>query len=203
MTHPQKERRTQAERRAHSRNALLEAAARDFSRHGYARASLEDISKEAGYTRGALYHQFSGKEELALAVVKWVDETWEADVGYVLAGAGDPAEKLLALARQHAIFCRRDVAAVARVLRIEFSRVDHPVGRVLAETIDALDRDCCRLIRAGRREGSIPPGPPATLTAAALTGALEAVGVEVSGRAPHDVELAQRAVRGVLGLDPR
>lgn len=200
MVAPQHERRTQAERRAQSRTAILEAAARSFSRYGYARTSLDDVSKEAGYTRGALYHQFSGKEALALAVVEWVDETWTTEVASALEGVADPAEKLLGLARRHAIFCRRDVGAVLRVLRVEFNQGDHPVARALSETIEGLDRDCCSLIRAGRRDGSIPGGPPATLVAAAFTGAVEAIGIEVGGRAPHDVDLAERVARGVLGL---
>ena len=62
---------TQAERRARSRGALLEAAARGLSRYGYGNLKLEEVAREAGYTRGALYHQFSGKEDLALAVVRW------------------------------------------------------------------------------------------------------------------------------------
>ena len=67
---------TQAQRRARSRSALLEAAARGFSRDGYSALTLERVAAEAGYTRGALYHQFANKEELALAVVAWVGETW-------------------------------------------------------------------------------------------------------------------------------
>lgn len=194
-------RRTQAERRAQSRSALLEAAARAFSRQGYARTSLADVSSDAGYTRGALYHQFAGKEELALAVVEWIAEVWALEVGSAFDEDGAPAEKLLTLARRHAVFCRRDVAATMRVLRVEFSQGDHPVARALTRVIESLDRQCCEIIRAGRKDGSIPSGPPATLTAAAITGALEAVGVEVSGRSPHDVALTERAVRGILGLN--
>ncbi|MDQ1633011.1 MAG: hypothetical protein QOC80_2983, partial [Frankiaceae bacterium] len=65
-------RRSQADRRERSRDALLEAAARGISRSGYANLRLEDVAREAGYTRGALYHQFAGKQELTLAVVAWV-----------------------------------------------------------------------------------------------------------------------------------
>ena len=62
--------RTQAERRARSCAALLEAAAKGFSRYGYGNVVLEQVANEAGYTRGALYHQFQGKEDLALAVLE-------------------------------------------------------------------------------------------------------------------------------------
>ncbi len=103
-------RRRQAERRTRSRNALLEAAARGLSTHGYANLSLERVAREAGYTRGALYHQFANKEELALAVVRWVEQTWHAEVGHLLTARADPVETLLAVARGHAVYCRRHIA---------------------------------------------------------------------------------------------
>ena len=39
-----------------TRSALLESAARGLSRHGYDNLILEQVAREAGYTRGALYH---------------------------------------------------------------------------------------------------------------------------------------------------
>src|SRR5881398_655753 len=100
---------TQAERSARSRSALLESAARGLSRYGYGNLVLEDVAREAGYTRGALYHQFKHKEELALEVVRWADDTWRREVGERAAEESDPVEALLALARGHAILCRRDI----------------------------------------------------------------------------------------------
>ena len=80
--------RTQAERRARTRAALLEAGARGVSRYGYGNVILEKVAAEAGYTRGALYHQFSGKDELAVAVVDWVAETWSTKYGKPARRAG-------------------------------------------------------------------------------------------------------------------
>jgi hypothetical protein len=59
-----------------------------------------------------------------------------------------------------------------------------------------------RLITAGRREGSIPPGPPARTVALAFMGALEGTVIAVAGQVPHDEALAARAATGVLGLKP-
>jgi hypothetical protein len=58
-----------------------------------------------------------------------------------------------------------------------------------------------RLINAGRKEGSIPRGPPARAVALALLGALEGAVIALAGQAPHDERLAAGAVAGVLGLD--
>src|SRR5271154_1346776 len=122
-------RRSQADRSARTRNALLESAARGLSRYGYGNLVLEEVAREAGYTRGALYHQFEDKEDLALSVVAWVNETWGQEVGRAVDSESDPVAALVTLARGHAVFCRRDVARVAIALRLEFSGRDHPVGR--------------------------------------------------------------------------
>lgn len=193
-------RRRQAERRERTRNALLEAAARGLSRHGYSNLVLEDVAREAGYSRGALYHLFTSKEELALAVLAWVDETWWEEVGAKIPRDADPLDALRVIARAHAVYCRRDVARVMVTLRVEFSDRDHPVGRILYDVLDRLLADTARLIDAGRARGSIPPGPPAAVMALAVMGALEGSVIALAGQEPHDEVLAERAVMGVLGL---
>jgi AcrR family transcriptional regulator len=194
-------RRTQADRSARSRSALLESAARGISRYGYGNLVLEEVAREAGYTRGALYHQFEDKEDLALSVLAWVDETWRQEVGQLVEQEPDPVLALIALARGHAVFCRRDVARVAIALRLEFSDQDHPVGREVKRLSGTLVKRCVRLIQAGRRARSIPPGPPARAVARAFVGAVEGAVIELAGLAPHDELLAARAAAGVLGLD--
>jgi AcrR family transcriptional regulator len=197
-----RQRSTQAERSARSRSALLESAARGLSRYGYGNLILERVASEAGYTRGALYHQFEDKEDLALAVIEWVNENWMREVGEPAKQAPDPVAELIALARGHAVFCRRDIARVIMALRVEFSGQDHPVGRELERISEGGVKRVARLVNAGRRDGSIPPGPPARAVARAFLGALEGAVIALAGQAPHDELLAARAVAGVLGLDP-
>jgi AcrR family transcriptional regulator len=196
-----RQRSTQAERRARSRSALLESAARGLSRYGYGNLVLEQVAREAGYTRGALYHQFKDKEELALAVIGWIDETWWREVGESAERQPDPVAALLAFARGHAVYCRRDVARVIMALRVEFSGQDHPVGHEIKRVSETLVKRCARLIDAGRKDGSVPPGPPARAVALAFWGALEGVVIALARQAPHDELLAARTVSGVLGLN--
>jgi AcrR family transcriptional regulator len=201
-TGPASRRRRQADRRARSRSALLEAAARGLSRYGYGNLNLERVASEAGYTRGALYHQFRDKEDLALAVIEWVNENWTREVGRPAKQETDAVAELIGLARGHAVFCRRDIARVVMALRVEFSGQDHPVGREIKRISEAGVKRVARLIDEGRRERSIPPGPPARTVAFAFWGALEGAVITLPGRAPHDELLAARAVTGVLGLGP-
>ena len=133
-------RATQAERSARTRSALLESAARGLSRYGYGNLVLERVASDAGYTRGALYHQFKDKEQLALAVIDWVDTTWREEVGRAVEQEPDPLLALIVLARGHAVYCRRDVARVAMALRLEFSGQEHPVGRHVEQVEQCLDR---------------------------------------------------------------
>ena len=74
---------TRDERRAATRADLLEAAARVFARRGLNGASVDDVAAEAGYTSGAVYSNFAGKEELFVAafeheVARQVREVIEA-----------------------------------------------------------------------------------------------------------------------------
>jgi AcrR family transcriptional regulator len=193
-------RSTQAERSARTRSALLESGARGLSRYGYGNLVLEEVAREAGYTRGALYHQFKDKEDLALAVLQWADQTWQREVGELANQESDPVAVMLEMARAHAVLCRRDIARVAMALRVEFSGQDHPVGRELDRVQAALIERLVRLINAARRDGLIPSEPPPRAVALALIGALEGVVITLAGHAPHDELLAARTVGGVLGL---
>ena len=62
----ERERWTQDRRRQHTRDLLLDAAEEVFAKKGFEGASLEEIADAAGYTRGAIYKHFGGKEALFL-----------------------------------------------------------------------------------------------------------------------------------------
>lgn len=57
------------EQAALTRQQIIEAAVRVFSRDGIAGSSLESIAREAGVTRGAIYWHFEGKQGLLQALL--------------------------------------------------------------------------------------------------------------------------------------
>lgn len=73
--------RTQAERTESTKAALIAAARKLFAERGYAAVGTEEIVRDAGVTRGALYHHFDGKLELLAAVY----EQMEAEIAARLA----------------------------------------------------------------------------------------------------------------------
>src|SRR5437588_1555823 len=66
------DRRTRAARAQgrEARDELLAAALRVFARRGYRQAGVDEIAAAAGYSKGALYWHFSGKDELLLALLE-------------------------------------------------------------------------------------------------------------------------------------
>jgi AcrR family transcriptional regulator len=67
---PAAPRLTRDEKKALTRLQLLQAAADVFARRGYHAASVDEVAQEAGYTVGALYSNFSGKQDLFLAMLE-------------------------------------------------------------------------------------------------------------------------------------
>jgi AcrR family transcriptional regulator len=87
-------RRTQAERSATTREALIAAARPLFAAEGFGSVGTEAIVRAAGVTRGALYHQFADKTELFAAVFETVEAELTQRIDEVVSNAGtaDPVE---------------------------------------------------------------------------------------------------------------
>ena len=74
--------------------ALLGAAQRRFAAHGFARTAREDIVRDAGVTRGALYHHFGSKEALFRAVFEAMEGDLTARIAAVAARGATPGAQL-------------------------------------------------------------------------------------------------------------
>ena len=102
---------TRPERKERTRGDLLAAARVVFERHGFHRASLDEIADEAGYTKGAVYSHFpGGKDELFLAVLdRHIDERVPTYAEIILSQDSFEAS-LRAIARHLVALGRRDPA---------------------------------------------------------------------------------------------
>lgn len=91
-------RRTQEERSAATRDALIAAARKLWGLRGYAEVGTPEIATAAGVTRGAMYHQFADKAALFRDVVEVVEQDVMARMGTVVAesGAATPADAIRA-----------------------------------------------------------------------------------------------------------
>jgi AcrR family transcriptional regulator len=177
-------RRTQAERSAETREALIAAGRSLFAEHGFADVSLEAIVRTAGVTRGALYHHFADKTDLFAAVFERVEGEVAARMGDAIGGAeqADPVEVM----RLGAEFWL-DACADNEIQRIVL--VDAPAVLGWTRWTEIGNRYNIGLVRnllAHAIEiGRIPP-QPVEVTAMTLLGAMREATLYIARAHDHD-----------------
>lgn len=88
--------RRRAETMRENRAKLLRAARKAFADKGFAAASMDELTADAGLTRGALYHNFGDKRGLLAAVVEQIDGEMAARAQAAGGRAGTDWDALLA-----------------------------------------------------------------------------------------------------------
>jgi AcrR family transcriptional regulator len=87
---PPVRRRTQAERSATTRTAVIDAAAYCISEKGFANTTTGHIARRAGVTWGAIQHQFGDKDAILFALIdRSLDE-----LGRVVRGGAEQSDDL-------------------------------------------------------------------------------------------------------------
>jgi len=142
--------------RPDKRRAILTAAFRRFAQYGYRRTSLEDIAREAGISRAAVYLQFRNKEDLFRALSRDLQETAlsSAEAAARLDGSFlERIERILEakLGQFHDIVYR---SAHAGELLDENNRI---CGDISAEARRRYQKLIRRLIDEGVRRGELAP----------------------------------------------
>jgi AcrR family transcriptional regulator len=64
-----RKRMTRSEKQAHTRGCLMKSAHRKFAQRGLDEATIDEVSEDAGFSKGAFYANFKSKEELFLAML--------------------------------------------------------------------------------------------------------------------------------------
>lgn len=88
--------KSRAETMEQNRLKLIAAARKAFAAKGFAAASMDDLTADAGLTRGALYHNFGDKKGLLAAVVGQIDGEMASRAQAIGAAAVDEWAGLLA-----------------------------------------------------------------------------------------------------------
>jgi AcrR family transcriptional regulator len=108
-------RRTKAGMTEATRRLLLETARSAFGTKGYADVALEDLVREAGVTRGALYHHFGSKQGLFEALVAMLDAEITASIHAATAMTDDPWEQFVRGCRRYLELATHD-AGMRRIM---------------------------------------------------------------------------------------
>ncbi|GAA2955950.1 MULTISPECIES: ScbR family autoregulator-binding transcription factor [Streptomyces] len=176
-------------RSEHTLELLLVSAAEQFATHGFARATLADVSHAAGVTKGALFFHFPTKDALADAVqlrgLELVESTLarlRADETSCLQVIVDVTHTLNRLLRED-LFLRASV----RITR-ELPRTGATDGGRAHDFYLAWLSRLWPLVDEACRNGELPPGrsvPARTVVTAAVSGVETLVWI---GLPPPDVE---------------
>jgi AcrR family transcriptional regulator len=92
-------RRTRRDTQAQTRADLLAAAREVFLARGFHAASLDEIAERAGYTKGAVYSNFAGKDDLFLALLDEHYARRTLEYAAIIPASGDAEETYRAIAR--------------------------------------------------------------------------------------------------------
>lgn len=82
------------ERGRATRRDIIDVARRLFSEHGFSSTGIADIHAATGLTKGAFYHHFRSKEDLALAVVEAARADYATLWSDLASQGGRPVDRL-------------------------------------------------------------------------------------------------------------
>jgi len=192
------QRRSRAESKEFTRQALLKAGLLELIEHGLDTPSLDAICARAGFTRGAFYVHFKDRDDFLVAVTDW---TLTAIVD-LMVGAEGESDFESAVGRFTALLAQRDWPVVG-TFSIATHRVFESIARSeklkqrFAEIFDDASERIGRLVRNAQEAGQVRRDLDPRQTAVLLF----ALGVGAKSLEDTGVQVGSSALRsGILGL---
>jgi len=159
-------------RPGHDLESVLRGAVKVFNERGYDGTSMEDLSRELGITKSAIYHHVASKEELLrLAVNRALDGLFAvlADVSALDAPAMTRLEEL---ARRSALLLVAELPFVTLLLRV---RGNTKAERAALVRRREFDNAVASLVKQARDEGDLRADVDPALIARLLYGMINSV----------------------------
>jgi AcrR family transcriptional regulator len=160
---------TRTERKAATRDRLLDAAARVFARRGFHGASVDAVAEEAGFSTGAVYSNFRGKEDLFLSLLERHAERQSREISESIRELPSVDARAQRAARQWIAFVDREPEFM--MLFIEFWAYavrDERLRPEFAERFAAVRGSIARVIADGARDLGVRLKLPAEQLATAV-----------------------------------
>ncbi|MBC3414004.1 TetR family transcriptional regulator [Pseudomonas sp. SWRI51] len=184
-------RRTRAEMQE-TRAALLATARKVFSERGYAETSMDDLTAQAGLTRGALYHHFGDKKGLLAAVVEQIDAEMDARLQAISDTAASAWEGFATRCRAYL-----EMALETDIQRLVLRDAKAVLGGVTPEAQRQCVESLRRLLEQLMAQGVVAQADPEAL-AALVYGSLSEAAVWIAD-GEHGAARLEQAI-AALGL---
>ena len=175
------------DRGGETRRRILDVAAEAFALRGYTGASLNDVRKASGVTKGGFYFHFPSKQALALATLRHKQEQWGAAVMAAVLRCPRAVEQLDAMVdaicdlHEHDQSCRA-ISRLCTELGDQHPELRPQLSPQFTTWVDLV----ASILRKGQDEGDIRPEVEPTVAAEVAVGSfigLETVSEMLTGRA--------------------
>lgn len=160
---------TREQSKAQTKARLLSAARKVFARRGFHGASVEEIAAEAGFSTGALYSNFDGKEDLFLALMDHEIDAYSHEISAAVDGLASIADRARDGARHWMEIVEREPEML--MLFVEFwayAARDAAARERVAASFAKARRGLTELIADGAREFNLRLELPAEHLAVAI-----------------------------------
>jgi AcrR family transcriptional regulator len=166
---PASGRLTREQSKANTRERLLAAARSAFAENGFHGASVEEIATRAGFSTGALYSNFGGKEDLFLVLMEREIEEHAREIAEAVAKRPSVSERATGGARRWMMMIEREPELLLLFMEFWAYGVREPAVRPkVAERFAQMRRLLTRLIEDGVREFELELALPAEQLAIAV-----------------------------------
>jgi AcrR family transcriptional regulator len=159
---------TRKESQEETRRRLVASAIVLFARTGVAATSLNAVAEHAGFSRGAVHGNYSGKDELVAAVAATVVGELGPQLGRILTAPGPSGDRLAAYIRAFLAYCAHHPDAAGALIAVveHLGREDrnHYGDRAAASLSDLIE-----LFEDGQRRGEMRTFDPGTMAFALRT----------------------------------
>ena len=195
---PAASRMTREQSRANTRERLLAAARSVFARSGFHGASVEEIASEAGFSTGALYSNFEGKEDLFLVLMEREIAEHARQVSEAVRARASVAERAASGARQWMTTIEREPELLLLFMEFWAYGVRDPQVRPkVAQRFAQVRRTLTELIVDGVRDFDLE----LTMPAEELAIAIDALADGIARQKLADPEAIPDELMGkILGL---
>lgn len=151
--------------------AILDAAIELFSRHGFDGVSMRTIAVQAGVSKSNIYHHFSSKEALYLAIMQSSAERFSDMVEALGEGKGSFDQRLRAFARSHLEHLFDNRMTVRLMLREVFSGEEKWRRILVDQVVGGIFQRLIAIFEKGQEQGLLRPGLNPSLCAMQILGA--------------------------------
>jgi AcrR family transcriptional regulator len=146
---------TREQSKANTRERLLAAARSVFARSGFHGASVEEIASKAGFSTGALYSNFDGKEDLFLVLMEREIDEHAREISEAVRARASVAERATGGARRWMTMIEREPelllllmefwaygvrdAQIRPKVAAQFAHMREVLTRLIAESVREFD----------------------------------------------------------------